>query len=85
MSRKGNGYDNAVAESFFHTLKVECVNDEDYQTRSDGHVRRATKEAREVSKLSGGGSGLPATTIRHFPIPRFSLSFCDLPAIYSPR
>ena len=26
MSRKGNCYDNAVAESFFHTLKVELVN-----------------------------------------------------------
>jgi len=29
MSRKGNCWDNAVMESFFHTLKVECV----YQTR----------------------------------------------------
>ena len=25
MSRKGNCWDNAVAESFFHTLKTECV------------------------------------------------------------
>ena len=25
MSRKGNCWDNAVAESFFKTLKVECV------------------------------------------------------------
>ena len=25
MSRKGNGCDNAVAESFFKTLKTECV------------------------------------------------------------
>lgn len=25
MSRKGNCYDNAVAESFFHTLKTECI------------------------------------------------------------
>jgi putative transposase len=39
MSRKGNCWDNAVAESFFATLKTECV-----------HARRfATKaEAREV-------------------------------------
>lgn len=29
MSRKGNCWDNAVAESFFKSLKVECV----YQTR----------------------------------------------------
>jgi len=26
MSRKGNCYDNAVTESFFHTLKQECTN-----------------------------------------------------------
>jgi transposase InsO family protein len=26
MSRKGNCWDNAVAESFFKTLKVECLN-----------------------------------------------------------
>lgn len=25
MSRKGNGLDNAMAESFFSTLKTECV------------------------------------------------------------
>jgi transposase InsO family protein len=25
MSNKGNCYDNAVAESFFHTLKTECL------------------------------------------------------------
>lgn len=25
MSRKGNCWDNAVAESFFKTLKIECV------------------------------------------------------------
>jgi len=33
MSRKGNCWDNAVAESFFHTLKTELVHHEDYQTR----------------------------------------------------
>lgn len=33
MSRKGNCYDNAVMESFFHTLKVEAVHDERFETR----------------------------------------------------
>jgi len=33
MSRKGNCYDNAVAESFFHTLKTGLVNHKNYQTR----------------------------------------------------
>jgi putative transposase len=30
MSRKGNCWDNAVAESFFHTLKTERTSDEKY-------------------------------------------------------
>ena len=33
MSRKGNCWDNAVAESFFHTLKTECVYLETLETR----------------------------------------------------
>ncbi|MGR3293334.1 MAG: IS3 family transposase [Candidatus Scalindua sp.] len=35
MSGKGNCYDNAVAESFFHTLKTELVYFESYQTRDE--------------------------------------------------
>jgi transposase InsO family protein len=35
MSRKANCWDNAVSESFFHTLKTECVNHEKYATRDD--------------------------------------------------
>lgn len=34
MSRKGNCWDNAVAESFFHTLKTELVHHEDYTSRT---------------------------------------------------
>ncbi len=34
MSRKGDCWDNAVAESFFHTLKTELVHNEDYRTRA---------------------------------------------------
>ena len=33
MSRKGDCYDNAVAESFFSSLKTEWVDHEDYKTR----------------------------------------------------
>ena len=33
MSRPGNPWDNALAESFFKTLKRELVNDRDYKTR----------------------------------------------------
>lgn len=35
MSRKGECHDNAVAESFFHTLKEECVYDENFTTRNE--------------------------------------------------
>ena len=35
MSSRGNCYDNAVAESFFHTLKTELVNHENYRSRSE--------------------------------------------------
>lgn len=35
MSGKGNCYDNAVVESFFHTLKTELVYFETYDTRED--------------------------------------------------
>jgi putative transposase len=35
MSRRGNCYDNAVAESFFHSLKVEHVHCCQYDTRDE--------------------------------------------------
>ncbi len=38
MSRKGDCWDNAVAESFFHTLKVELTHDQNYQTRLEAQV-----------------------------------------------
>ncbi|USE39828.1 IS3 family transposase [Endozoicomonas sp. SCSIO W0465] len=37
ISRKGNCWDNAVAESFFHTLKTELIHHEDFQTREEAH------------------------------------------------
>ncbi len=38
MSRKGNCYDNAAKESFFHTLKTELVHHERYRTRDTARV-----------------------------------------------
>lgn len=35
MSRRGNCYDNAPMESFFGTLKSECVHRRNYQTRQE--------------------------------------------------
>jgi transposase InsO family protein len=38
MSRKGNCGDNAVAESFFHTLKTELTYLEEYDTHEDAQT-----------------------------------------------
>jgi putative transposase len=35
MSRKGNCWDNAVAESFFATLKTECIYSRRFATRAE--------------------------------------------------
>jgi putative transposase len=37
MSRKGNCWDNACAESFFHTIKVEELNHNNFRTREEAH------------------------------------------------
>ncbi len=46
MSNKGNCYDNACAESFFHNLKVEAVHGESFATREK--MRQAVFEYIEV-------------------------------------
>jgi transposase InsO family protein len=38
MSRKGNYWDNAVAESFFHTLKTELILLEDFDTHEQAQT-----------------------------------------------
>jgi putative transposase len=38
MSAKGNCYDNAITETFFHTLKVELVYDTKYKTRQEAEL-----------------------------------------------
>jgi len=39
MSGKGNCYDNAVMESFFHTLKTELVSFEHFKTREEAKMK----------------------------------------------
>jgi len=39
MSRKGDCWDNAVAESFFHTLKVELIHRHKFRTRDEAQRR----------------------------------------------
>lgn len=46
MSRKGNCWDNAVSESFFHTLKTELIHHQTYRTRAE--ARQAVFEYIEV-------------------------------------
>lgn len=38
MSRKGDCYDNALMESFFATLKAECVDPSDFQTHAEAQT-----------------------------------------------
>jgi transposase InsO family protein len=38
MSRKGNCWDNAVAESFFHTLKTELVHHTKFKTQEEARL-----------------------------------------------
>ena len=38
MSRKGDCWDNAVAESFFHTLKVGLIHGKTYNTRQEAKM-----------------------------------------------
>lgn len=46
MSAKGNCYDNACAESFFHSMKVEAIHGERFATRE--MIRRTVFEYIEV-------------------------------------
>jgi len=46
MSRKGTNWDNAVPESFFHTIKTKLIHHEIYQTRSE--AKQAVFEYIEV-------------------------------------
>ena len=39
MSAKGNCYDNAVAESFFHTLKRELISGYKFKTRDEAKCK----------------------------------------------
>ena len=41
MSRKGNCWDNTVMESFFHSLKAEQVNHDDYRMRTEAEAGAA--------------------------------------------
>ena len=38
MSRKGNCYDNAAMESFWHSLKVEWLFDFEFETRREAVI-----------------------------------------------
>ncbi|RKH08464.1 hypothetical protein D7X74_31505 [Corallococcus sp. CA047B] len=38
MSRKGNCWDNAVAESFFSTVKMELVHTRSFRTREEAKL-----------------------------------------------
>jgi putative transposase len=39
MSRKGDSWDNAVAESFFKTIKYEMINHENFRSRQEAKLK----------------------------------------------
>ena len=43
MSRRGNCWDNAVAESFFHSLKTELVADCRFESRAQAAGHRGAR------------------------------------------
>jgi putative transposase len=57
MSRRGDCWDNAVVESFFHSLKVERLHDhrfrnvEDVTTEVDDYIERFYNRTRRHSTL----------------------------------
>lgn len=59
MSRPGNPWDNAVAESFFKTLKRELVNEEDANPRT----RRGRRRSNTSSSTTTGSGCIPRTDI----------------------
>ena len=54
MSRKGDCWDNAVAESFFHTLKVEKINRHRFKTSENSSSCRTLDSGRVIKVGSYG-------------------------------
>ncbi len=61
MSRKGNPYDNAFAESFMKTLKNEEVNMKEYETYNDAYnnIKEFIEEVYNAKRLHSGIGYLP--------------------------
>lgn len=61
MSRKGNCYDNAFAETFFKTLKYEEVLMNEYQTFDDAHqnIKRFIEEVYNKKRLHSSIGYMP--------------------------
>ena len=69
MSKKGDCYDNACAETFFHSLKVEAIHGEQFATRNA--MRKTVFEYIELD-YNGTRNTVPLATsarvhLRHFP------------------
>ena len=69
MSRKGNPYDNAIAESFMKTLKYEQVYREDYQDYEDlreahASIRRFLEQVYNEKRLHSAAGLSSARRIR---------------------
>lgn len=67
MSRKGDCWDNAVAESFVHTLKVEKINRFRFKTRDEAkNVAQSTERRNQMKRafrMAGVVTGLIGMTV----------------------
>ncbi len=62
MSRKGDCWDNAPMESFFHSLKTELVMHCDYKTRDE--ARASLFDYMECSTTASDATRLSSTWLR---------------------
>ena len=63
MSAKGCCYDNACVESFFHSLKVECIHGEHFISREI--MRQRCLIISNVITIGGGGTVGVAASVRN--------------------
>ena len=91
MSRKGNCWDNAVAESFFHTLKTELVYHEDYHTRWEAkrsifeYIEGFYSQRRSGSQVGTQGGPFSRDAVVHGKRPKVVHSIQAVPRLKSRR
>ena len=81
MSRKGNPYDNAFAESFMKTLKYEEVYLQEYESLSEARasIERFLVEVYNQKRLHSSLGYLPPTEFEHHHLQQSTLALTNPP------